>query len=186
MMPHPPHPKATRTALALGLGGLVLFLAAIPASAAGDDAVITVVFTADDMGFNATSSKDLSNVIVELCNGTLVKYDGLTGHSFVDTEAQKIASVYVKSGNNGIEGNQPPGAGQRFFNAGVECSETSSSTSDTSTSSTDTSTSDTGTSTSDTETTTHNEIPFFPTGAALGLGVAGALGAGLLLVRRKL
>jgi hypothetical protein len=106
---------ATTTTLFL-LGALTLFTAT---AAPAED--VNVVFDADDMGFTATSDKDISNVIVELCDQTLHKHDGLTGHTYTHDEAQGIVGVWVKSGNNGIPGNNPPGAGERFDNAGVDC-----------------------------------------------------------------
>ena len=187
----------------------------MPPANPGADAVISVRFADDDMGFNVTSSKDISNVIVVLCDGSQHKHDDLTGHFFNHTEDQEVTGVYVKSGNNGIEGNDPPGAGQFFPNEGVDCSETTTSTSstDTSTSSTDTSTSDTDTETtgsetdsettgSETETETGSEtgsettgsdtetetgqIPVFGTATTMALGIGGALGGALLMLRRKL
>ena len=169
-------PRATRATVLLAAGGALLVLA-MPAMAVPEAAVISVVFSADDLGFNVTSSKDISNVIVEFCDGSRHKHDGLDGHTFDHTENQSVAAVFVKSGNNGIAGNDPPGAGERFENAGACDSQTTTTT-----------TSTTGTTTgSDTETTTGTEVPFFG-GAplAMGLGVVGALGGALLMLRRRL
>ena len=113
--------NARKLAVTLSLSMLAGLSLVSPTSAAPDDAVITVTFTADDMGFTATSTKDLSNIIVELCGGTVHKHDGLTGPSYTHTEATAIVGVWVKSGNNGIGGSAPPGAGERFDNAGVDC-----------------------------------------------------------------
>jgi len=193
--------RLTRATLLLAVGGTLAFLAmpgaAVPPADPGGDAVITVDFAADDMGFNVTSTKDISNVIVVLCDDSQHKHDELDGLHFNHTEAQEVVGVYVKSGNNGIEGNDPPGAGEYFANEGVDCGETStstsSSTSDTDTgtsgSETDTSTSSTDTATtgseSDTETDT-GEIPVFGTATTLALGIGGALGGALLMLRRRL
>ena len=208
-------PRATL--LLLAIGGALLFLLAMPGTAVppadpGGDAVITVVFADDDMGFNVTSTKDLSNVIVVLCDGSQHKHEFvLESGYFNHTEDQEVTGVYVKSGNNGIEGNDPPGAGEFFANEGVDCSETTTSTSDTDTetsgSETDTETSgsetDTETSGSETDTETSGsetdsetsgsdtgteteEIPVFGTATTLALGVGGALGGALLMLRRKL
>lgn len=220
-----PQPKTStrlgRATLFLAIGGALFFLArpgtAKPGDPAGDDAEITVVFDADDMGFNATSSKDISNVWVVLCDGSEHQHDGLQGHVFVHREDQVIAGVYVKSGNNGIAGNEPPGAGEFFANEGVDCdgsgsetetetsgsetdtetsgseteTETSGSETDTETSGSDTdsetdpSETDSETSGSDTDTETE-EIPVFGAPTTLALGIGGALGGALLMLRRKL
>lgn len=194
MQPNQNRSPATRiarmTAL-VALGAAVLL--ALPASAQSPPAVITVDFADDDMGFNVTSSKDISNVIVVLCDGSQHKHDGLDGHYFNHTEDQEVTGVYVKSGNNGIAGNDPPGAGQFFPNEGVDCSETTTSTSstDTSTSSTETTTSSTDTTTTATNTTTvpdipEEEVPFFGAPLTIGLGLVGAAGGALLMLRRRL
>jgi hypothetical protein len=198
--------RLTRATLFLAVGG-ALFVLALPGTAQppadpGGDAEITVDFADDDMGFNVTSSKDISNIWVVLCDGSEHKHDDLDGLYFNHTEDQEVTGVYVKSGNNGIEGNDPPGAGEFFANEGVDCSETTTSTSDTDTetsgsetdtetsgSETDTETSgsetDTETSGSETETETE-QIPVFGTATTLALGVGGALGGALLMLRRKL
>lgn len=178
---HPPRKpaprKMLRATLFLAIGAALAL--AVPATAVPEAAVITVEFHDDDMGFNVTSTKDISNVIVELCDGTLHKHDDLDGLYFNHTEDQEIVSVYVKSGNNGIEGNDPPGAGERFLNEGVDCDETTSTT-------TTTSGSETTTTTSETETETE-EIPFFGNSPAMvGVGALGALGGAFLMLRRRL
>ncbi len=107
--------------LAAGVLCVAAFLILPGSASSGSSAVITVTFTGDDMGFTATSTKDLSNIIVELCDGSIHKHDGLTGPTYVHTETGLIAGVWVKSGNNGIGGSAPPGAGERFDNLGVDC-----------------------------------------------------------------
>lgn len=190
--PSTPTPRFTRATLLLAFGAALLF--ALPSGAAQPaPAVITVDFSEDDMGFNVTSTKDISNVIVVLCDESQHKHDDLDGLYFNHTEEQKVTGVYVKSGNNGIEGNDPPGAGEFFANEGVSCSSTSTSTSETTTSTsetttttsdTETTTSETTSTTSDTETTT--EVPFFGAPAVMGLGIAGAVGGALFMLRRRL
>ncbi len=120
-MTHSPLPRRTltiATGFLLVTGVLAFSAAATPADG------ITVDFTADDMGFTVTSNKDISNVIVEFCTGIPHKDDGLSGLTFVHTETQLIVGVWVKSGSNGIDGDAPSGAGQRFDNAGVDCNPT--------------------------------------------------------------
>ena len=156
----PPQTTPAKSASRIGhtvritlIGAAVVLFAIAPfVSSAGDDAVITVVFDADDMGFNATSTKDISNVIVEDCEGETHKHDDLDGLFFEHREDFVIAAVYVKSGSNGIAGNDPPGAGERFVNAGA-CDETSSSSSSTTSAST-TTTAESSTTTAETSTTT--------------------------------
>lgn len=184
MTPDPPtqhttsNPRRAPVAIAGALAALLLFAAFV--AAAGDDAAITVVFTDDGMGFTANSTKDLSNIIVELCDGSLHKHDGLTGHTFVHNETQAIAGVWVKSGNNGIPGNDPPGAGQRFDNPFAPCTPTTSSSTTTTTTDEETST------TASTTQTPSEEVPFFTSAPALVLGLGGALGGTLLMLRRRL
>ena len=152
--------RLTRATLLLAVGGTLFFLAlpgmAQPPADPGGDAVITVDFADDDMGFNVTSSKDISNIWVVLCDDSQHKHDDLDGLFFNHTEDQEIVGVYVKSGDNGIEGNDPPGAGEYFANEGVDCGETSTSGSDTDTETSGSDT-DTETSGSETQTETGNE-----------------------------
>jgi len=148
---------------------VVVFGVGVPSAAlhVASHAGITVVFTPDDMGFEATSTKDLSNIIVEYCDLENHKHE-FSGSITVynHTETQVILGVWVKSGNNGIPGGIPSGAGERFDNAGVDC--------------------DIQTTTpSTTPPTTTTEIPFFPSTLALGLGAIGALGGALLVFRRR-
>lgn len=188
MSPQQPPKLAPRTVLRVSLILVVAAALALatPANAQPAPAVITVDFHEDDMGFNVTSTKDISNVIVELCDGTLHKHDDLEGLTFNHTEDQKVVSVYVKSGNNGIEGNDPPGAGERFFNDGVDCDEETQTETETETQTTTGSESETETgSESETET---EEIPFFG-GAGpsmVALGALAAMGGAFLMMRRRL
>lgn len=203
-------PRVGHIARVTLVGAAVALFAIAPfVSSQGDDADVNVVFDADDMGFNATSTKDISNIIVEDCEGDTHKHDDLDGLYFVHREDFVIAAVYVKSGNNGIEGNQPPGAGERFVNEGACDEETSSSssttsdetsttsdesstTSDETTTTSDETSSDSEETSSDSEETSSDpgenttEVPFFTSGTALVLGMGGALAGTMVMLRRRL
>lgn len=72
------------------------------------------------MGFNVTSSKALSNIIIEYCSGDTQKIefeDEVETYSF--TGNQSILGVWVKSGSFKDDAG-PPGAGERFDNH-VDC-----------------------------------------------------------------
>lgn len=103
---------------------IVIALAALAllvpnANAQGEDADITVVFSDDGMTINVTSTKDISNVIIEDCLGVTHKHDNLDGLFFNHTETFVIAGVWVKSGDNS-DPNGPPGAGERFDNPNAD------------------------------------------------------------------
>lgn len=89
---------------------------ATPAAAGnGDTAVVGAEFDCDSV--TATSSKDLSNLVVVLTDGTTtreVKLDGLSGHSYTyDPPAGwTVVAVYVKSGAN--HSGDGPGYGERI------------------------------------------------------------------------
>jgi len=64
-----------------------------------------------------TSSKDLSNVVLEYSNGNTQKFDGLSGHAGTfkgsgSNNNKWIKKVWVKSGNNGS--GEGPGYGEPF------------------------------------------------------------------------
>jgi hypothetical protein len=220
MTPHPQpttRTRITRATLLLAIGGALFFLAmpgaAVPPADPGADAVITVEFSADDMGFNVTSTKGISNVWVLFCERDPHKHEFSAEILFFNhTETDVVTGVYVKSGNNGVDVPGLGGAGEFFANEGVDCSsETTTSTSDTDTETsgseteTETSGSETETETSGSETETETsgsetdsetsgsetqteteEIPVFGTATTLALGVGGALGGTLLMLRRRL
>lgn len=105
-------------------GWIVIALAALAllvpnATAQGDDAEITVDFSEDGLTINVTSTKDISNIIIEDCLGVTHKHDDLDGLFFNHTETFVIAGVWVKSGDNS-DPNGPPGAGERFDNPNAE------------------------------------------------------------------
>jgi hypothetical protein len=58
--------------------------------------------------------KDLSNVVVELDDGTRQRFESLDGHvnTFSAAVGQRIVGAWVKSGNN--HSGDGPGYGQRF------------------------------------------------------------------------
>lgn len=153
---------------------------------AGDDAVITVVFSGDDMGYTVNSTKGISNIIVQYCDLSIDRHEeeftGAELKVFSHTEDQVVMGIWVKSGANGIEGNEPPGAGERFDNEGVQCQPA------TTTNPTPTPTTDAPTPTPTTDSpnpTPTTEIPFFPSNAALVLGAIGALGGVFAVMRRR-
>ena len=196
MKPSPRPTPANRTRIAriarvtlVGVAAALVAIAPFVSSASADaDADVNVVFDGDGMGFTATSTKDISNIIVEDCAGETHKHDGLDGLIFVHGEDFLIAAVYVKSGNNGIEGNIPPGAGELFVNVGACDDETSSETTTATSHSSSTTTDEESTTTADLPPTDDDstEVPFFTSGTALVLGLSGALGGTLIMLRRRL
>lgn len=84
-------------------------------------ATISVDFHNNDKGFNTTSSKDLSNIIIEYCDGSYYKIEfDDDGKTYSHYDSQLIVGVWIKSGSY-QDPNGPPGAGQRFDNNGVNC-----------------------------------------------------------------
>ncbi|HVE75308.1 MAG TPA: hypothetical protein VND22_00910 [Actinomycetota bacterium] len=84
---------------------------------ADDAASITV--SIDCMTFTATSSKDISNIVVQLADGSIVRFDGLSGHTFSKTFNQNISTVWVKSGSN--HSGDGSGYGERFDTMVNDC-----------------------------------------------------------------
>lgn len=76
---------------------------------AGDDAVVRADFGEDCTSVTVTSTKDLSNVVLDFEDGEK-KYDGLSGHEDSFSSDRVIVGVWVKSGNNGAD--TPPGYGE--------------------------------------------------------------------------
>ena len=78
----------------------------------GDQAVaeIDVEWTSCS-SINVTSSKDISNIVIEV-DGEQVKFDDLSGTTFSHDELATITNVWVKSGNN--QSGDGPGYGQLF------------------------------------------------------------------------
>lgn len=171
------------------------------------EATITVVFTPDGMGFEATSSKDLSNVIVEYCDLQNHKHEFTSGQGLIfnHTDTQVILGVWVKSGDNGVPGGLPAGAGERFTNVGADCFvvtttaasppvttdatvPTSSATTTGNTVSTSSGTPSVptnGVSPTTPSPTNTTQIPVFPSAAALALACVGSLAGAFMLLRRR-
>lgn len=97
---------------------------AMPAAAQNENSVseIDVEFTPDGLGFNVTSSKGISNVVVEYCDGEQHKHEGALFAGEVKfwnhTETQVVKYVYVKSGSEGEQG-----LGPKFTNEHAICTE---------------------------------------------------------------
>lgn len=76
---------------------------------------VSATFSADNKTTNVTSSKDLSNVVLKYHDGTVQKFENLSGRtgSFSGTGANAgkcIAGVWIKSGCN--QSNDGPGYGE--------------------------------------------------------------------------
>lgn len=102
----------------------------------GEDPVIDVVWHEDGMGFNVTSSQDISNVIVELCprddQRQAHKHEAVFQQEDIreweHREDETITDIWVKSGDNhDPTQEQPPepynnpGAGEHFENEDAVC-----------------------------------------------------------------
>lgn len=118
--------------LTVAVAATMVMAFAVPAQAQGQggDAEITVEWHEDGMGFNVTSSKDISNIIVTDCLDLAThKHEyGDNNTTINHTEVFEIKAIWVKSGNNHNEsGPQPPapfdnpGAGEYFENPNVTC-----------------------------------------------------------------
>jgi hypothetical protein len=90
---------------------------------------VNAVFSADDKSVTATSTKDLSNVVLKFEDGTVQKFDNLSGLSktFSGTglfSGKCIAGIWIKSGCN--QSNDGPGYGEYVKNpkAKLSCSTT--------------------------------------------------------------
>jgi hypothetical protein len=80
---------------------------------------VSATFSADDLSVTTNSSKDLSNVVLEFCDGLRQKYDGLSGKSktFTGTDSNAgklIKGVWIKSGCN--SSGDGPGFGEYVAN----------------------------------------------------------------------
>jgi hypothetical protein len=86
----------------------------------GDVSEITVVFDCDEI--TVYSCKDLSNVVLELPDGSHHKSEGLNGNANTfSTGGAPIAGVWVKSGAN--HSGDGPGYGERFDAPEQDCDE---------------------------------------------------------------
>jgi hypothetical protein len=66
-------------------------------------ATVSATFSSDNKSVTATSSKNLSNVVLKYCDGTHQKFDGLTGFTGTfsgtgDNTGKSIEGVWIKSG----------------------------------------------------------------------------------------
>ena len=79
----------------------------------GGDAVVGADVACDGTSVDVTSTKDLSNVVLVLSDGTHVKHEGLSGHeaTFLAPSGTTIVAVYVKSGAN--HSGDGPGYGEK-------------------------------------------------------------------------
>ena len=74
-----------------------------------------------------SSTKDLSNIVIEYASGSPIKYDNLSGYNYTIPGAvlEEATAVYVKSGNNGSRGKKNRGYGApigvELFTAVTEC-----------------------------------------------------------------
>jgi hypothetical protein len=86
----------------------------------GETGPIRVVFRCHDL--TVLTCKDLSNVVLELGDGSHFKVEGLHGHEndFVAPDGHTIVGVWVKSGQN--HSGDGPGYGQRFAAPTGTCS----------------------------------------------------------------
>lgn len=128
-----------KTAAIFLLAGVLSLAGAAPALAqggggdSGGDAEIDVEWHADNKGFNVTSSKEISNVIVELCprgdqRQAHKHQGGFDGKNWTHREDEVIKAIWVKSGDN-HDPTQPqppepfnnPGAGEYFENPDAVC-----------------------------------------------------------------
>jgi len=86
----------------------------------GGDAVVTAVFSKDNKSVTCTSTKDISNAVLDFTGGSEQEIDGLRGGRegiFSGTGehlGKTIRGVWVKSGPNA--GGEKPGLGQYFPN----------------------------------------------------------------------
>ena len=99
-----------------GSGGSVLYAGGKPGGSQGDTAQITVDFADDCSSVDVTSTKDLSNVVLQFADGTYQKFDGLSSptRSFRGDSGKNIVRLWVKSGTN--DSGDCPGCGERFTN----------------------------------------------------------------------
>lgn len=87
----------------------------------GGDAVIIVIFSPDNLTAYAYSTKDLSNVVLLLEDGTHQKFEPLTGltgtfSAVFPSAGMRLQAAWVKSGTNAS--GDGPGYGQKFNNPG--------------------------------------------------------------------
>jgi hypothetical protein len=89
----------------------------------GSSAVVGAVF--DCTSVTVSSTKDLSNVVLQFADGTVQKFDGLSGHEGTfagtgDNDGAVLTGVWIKSGNNAS--GDGPGYGE-FIASTADCVE---------------------------------------------------------------
>jgi hypothetical protein len=94
------------------------------APGSGRDALVTVTFSCTTV--DVTSTKDLSNVVLRFDDGSIQKFDELTGEAgtFAGIGAaidKAIVTVWIKSGDN--QSGDGPGFGERFDAPGASCAD---------------------------------------------------------------
>jgi hypothetical protein len=103
--------------IVVGTGEGEIVLDCVP----GDTGPIHVEFECDSI--TVYTCKDLSNIVIELADGQLVRLmGGLNGqvHTFTTSNGQQITGVWVKAGENGS--GDGPGYGERVDGPeGVDC-----------------------------------------------------------------
>lgn len=93
----------------------------------GGTALIGYDIVNDHCDVEFSSTKDLSNIVIEYADGSPIKYDDLSGYEYIIPGAvlEEATAVYVKSGNNGQRGRKNRGYGQpmtqTFFDKVEEC-----------------------------------------------------------------
>jgi hypothetical protein len=87
----------------------------------GNTGPVSVLFACDRI--TVITCKDLSNVVLELANGTRQRLQGLNGRQnvFVSTSGQTIVGVWVKAGPN--SSGDGPGYGERFDAPSAGCAD---------------------------------------------------------------
>jgi hypothetical protein len=65
-----------------------------------DDSSAKVTVSVDCFSINVSSTKDISYVIVTFADGTTIKREGLSGHSYSETFTKPLASGSAKSGTS--------------------------------------------------------------------------------------
>ena len=171
MSPTPKHTTArriTRATLLLALGGALAFVA-MPVSAVSDTPVC-----------HATGSE--SNPYVYIVTSASGAYHGHMGNSPQHQLDEDIIPPFTYK--DVVYSQNWDAEGQAIF---ADCDEEGTTTE----THTETSGSETGTETSSTETTTEpevpeEEVPFFGAPLTIGLGLVGAAGGAMLMLRRRL
>lgn len=91
-------------------------------NASSQTAEINVVF--DGASVAVESTKDISNIVLEFCDGTTQRFEGLSGLTGTfsgtgENEGKILEGIWVKSGDN--KSGDGPGYGE-YFASGADCS----------------------------------------------------------------